>query len=130
MLSERTFVIRDKAIWEKFLSHAGKLDFPFQCVLGPVRTPRNLEQNARLWALHGLAAEQTGYTKDELHEMMLCESTGYEEITLGKQIRRRPLKRSSTMSKREFAEFLSFVDDYYARELGVWLEQESYGGTI
>ena len=121
-MNERTFVISGRIGWEKFLSYAGKLDFPFQVVLGAVRTPRNLEQNDRLWALHGLASEQTGYTKVDLHEMMLCEATGFTELKLGNQVKRIPLKRSSGMSVREFAEFMSFVDDYYARELGVWLE--------
>lgn len=97
---------------------------PYQCDVGPVREQRTLPQNSRLWALHQLASKETGYTPDELHELMLCKFFGTKEVELGGVKRTVPAKRSSAREKQEFREFLDNVENFYASELGVWLGKE------
>jgi hypothetical protein len=77
-----------------------------------------------LWALHTLASKQTGYTPDELHEMMLAKFFGTKEIEIGGGRVVVPAKRSSTRDKAEFREFLENVENFYASELGVWLGKD------
>jgi hypothetical protein len=48
------------------------------------------------------------------------------EKTLGDVSIRVPLKRSSTRDKKEFAEFMDFVENFYGSEFGVWLPIEEY----
>lgn len=88
---------------------------------------RSVAQNARLWKLHSLASEATGYTPEEMHDICLCQHYGFTEreaknpftgeiVTL-----KTPLKRSSQRDKKEFRVFLDFVEDFYVANLGVFL---------
>ena len=120
----RSFQIEDELQRQRLVQWLSKQAVPFQIEFGPIREQRSLPQNARLWALHQLAAKETGYSPDELHELMLCKFFGSQEIELGGIKRTVPLKRSSTREKSEFREFLDSVENFYASELGVWLGQE------
>lgn len=97
---------------------------PFQVDIGPVREQRSISQNSRLWALHQLASKETGYTPDEMHELMLFKFFGSKQIEVGGVRKEVPAKRSSTREKKEFREFLDNVENFYASELGVWLGQD------
>lgn len=125
MIESRSFAIEKVEQRDRLLSFLGKRDVPFQCDIGPIRKQRTLSQNNRLWALHTLASKETGYTPEELHELMLCKFFGTKEIELGGVRRTVPLKRSSAREKREFREFLDNVENFYASELGVWLGQNA-----
>ena len=92
--------------------------------MGEVRHPRTLPQNSRLWALHALASKETGYTPDELHELMLAKFFGTKEVEVGGARQTVPAKRSSARDKAEFRAFLENVENFYAAELGVWLGQD------
>ena len=120
----KSFHIEDESQRSRLLQFLGKRELPFAVDVGPIREQRSLPQNARLWALHQLASKETGYSPDELHELMLCKFFGSQEIELGGIKRTVPLKRSSTREKSEFREFLDSVENFYASELGVWLGQE------
>ena len=74
--------------------------------------------------MHQLASEQTGYTPDELHELMLSKFFGTKEVEVKGNTVTVPAKRSSTREKAEFREFLDNVENFYASELGVWLGQD------
>lgn len=88
----------------------------------PYKQKRTNAQNARLWALHTLAAAHVGCSSAEMHEDMLCEHFGYTEVTMPSGIiKRTPLKRSSTRDKAEFRAFLDFVENFYIAKLGVFL---------
>ena len=54
---------------------------------------------------------------------MLCKFFGTKEIELAGVRHTVPLKRSSTREKAEFREFMDNVENFYASELGVWLDQ-------
>lgn len=93
----------------------------------PLREQRSIPQNKRLWLLYTAASEVTGYTPEELHEEMLCAHFGYTVVECKSpwtgeiETKRRPLKRSSTRDKVEFAKFMEFVEMFYGEKLGVWL---------
>lgn len=120
----RTFHIETADQRERLCAYLAKRDVPFQVDYGPIREQRSVSQNSRLWALHTLASKETGYTPEELHELMLCKFFGTKDVELGGIKRTVPLKRSSARDKQEFREFLDAVETFYASELGVWLGQE------
>jgi hypothetical protein len=119
----RTFILAEDAHRERFKQFLDRQPFPLQVETGPVRHQRSTSQNSRLWALHGMAAKETGHSADELHELMLCKHYGTREIEVGGVRMTVPLKRSSTREKQEFRDFMDFVENFYASELGLWLEQ-------
>ena len=95
---------------------------PFQATVGPLHERRSLSANARLWKLHSLAAEHVGCSPADMHEDMLAEHFGYTEVSLPSGAYKRiPLKRSSTRDKKEFRDFVEFVEEFYGSNLGVWL---------
>jgi len=122
--ANRTFLIEEAGQRERLGQFLSKRELPFQVDVGPIREQRSLSQNSRLWALHQLASEQTGYTPDELHELMLAKFFGTKEIEVKGSRVTVPAKRSSTREKDEFRGFLDNVENFYASELGVWLGQD------
>ena len=93
--------------------------------ISPYKQKRSAAQNNRLWKLHSLAAEHVGCSASDMHEDMLCEHYGYNEVTLPTGvIKRIPLKRSSQRDKAEFRAFLDFVENFYIAKLGVFLGSE------
>jgi hypothetical protein len=120
----KTFIIETGDQRERLKQFIDRRPLPFQAELGEVRVQRSTSQNSRLWALHALASKETGYTPDEMHELMLCKFFGTKQISVGDEILTVPMKRSSTREKKEFHEFLESVETFYASELGVWLGQD------
>jgi hypothetical protein len=120
----KSYVIETAEQLSRLLSFIAKRELPIQVEVGPVREQRSVSQNSRLWALHSLASRETGYTPDELHELMLCKFFGTKDVELGGVKRTVPAKRSSTREKQEFRDFLEAVETFYASELGVWLGKD------
>lgn len=88
-------------------------------IIGEHIARRTNSQNARLWLLHTMAAKHVGCSADDMHEDMLSNHFGYTEVKMPSGvIRRIPLKRSSTRNKREFREFMDYVESFYISELG------------
>lgn len=52
-----------------------------------------------------MISDETGYSSEEVHNLLLCNAFGFEEKKLGGMIIRTPLKRSSSLTTTEF-EFL------------------------
>ncbi len=93
-------------------------------IVGRHISRRTNTQNARLWALHTLAAEHVGCSAADMHEDMLAQKYGYTEVKLPSgTVRRIPLERSSTKNKKAFGEFMEFCESFYISELGVFLDQ-------
>jgi hypothetical protein len=95
---------------------------PLRVTVEPYREKRSLTANRRLWALHQLAAQATGNSADDMHEIALCRFYGYEEKKIGGIIRQIPLERSSTKDTKRFAEFMEATESWYIQEFGVFLE--------
>ena len=124
MIETRSFQIETDDQHRKLLSFLRARPVPYQVDFGPIRHQRTLSQNSRLWALHQLAANETGHSPDELHELMLCKFFGTKEVEFAGIRRTVPAKRSSAREKQEFREFLDNVENFYASELGVWLGKD------
>ena len=124
-MSDKTFRIEDDLQRHRLQQFIGNRKLPFQVDVGEIREQRTIPQNSRLWALHQLAASATGYTPDEMHDLMLRKFFGEKEIEVGGMRRTVAAKRSSTREKQEFREFLDNVENFYASELGVWLGQDA-----
>lgn len=93
------------------------------------RRQRTNNQNRRLWALHSLAAEVTGYSAEEMHEFALCRHFGFQEKEVTDPLtgeitsKRIPNKRSSARDTKEFGEFMEATESWYIADFNVWLEQ-------
>lgn len=96
---------------------------PLKLTVEPFIARRTNTQNARLWLLHTKAAEHVGCSPGDIHEDMLCEHYGFNEVRLPSgQIKRVPLERSSTKDVKKFARFMEFCETFYITNLGIWLE--------
>lgn len=101
------------------------LDRAWDVEILPHKDKRSNEQNSRLWKLHSLAGEHVGCGANEIHEEMLCEFFGANEVKMPNgEIRRVPVKRSSQRDKAEFAKFMEFVESFYISKLGVFLDMD------
>lgn len=91
------------------------------------KATRTEKQNRTLWwiyetiiAIGGVAME--GFTKEDLHDFFLIHHFGSTTKTLFRQKRRKPIRRSSKLSKSEFALFVEAIYNFMANE-GVILPQ-------
>ena len=120
----RSFLIQTADQRDRLMQFIAKRELPMQIDVGEPREHRTTSQNSRLWALHTLASGITGYSPEEMHNLMLAKFFGTKEMEVRGFRFTVPAKRSSTRDKREFRQFLEDVENYYASELGVWLGQE------
>jgi hypothetical protein len=98
------------------------IEKPLKLTVEPFRARRSNTANARLWALHQRAADFTGMSADEMHEIALCRFYGYEEKKIGGIVRQTPIERSSTKNTADFAKFMEATEVWYIQEFGVFLE--------
>lgn len=94
---------------------------PLKLTVEPFRARRSNTANARLWALHQRAAEHTGMSAEEMHEIALCRFYGFEEKRVGGMIRQTPIERSSAKDVKAFAQFMEATEAWYITEFGVFL---------
>lgn len=121
----RSFLIQTSDQRERLKQFIDKRELPIQVEVGEPKDQRSETANRRLWKLHELAAEITGYTKDEMHEEALCKHFGYTEKKMpGGWIKRVPLKRSSSRDTQEFRIFMDATETWYASEFGCWLGKD------
>lgn len=95
---------------------------PIKLTVEPFRAQRSQTANRRLWALHQRAADFTGMSAEDMHEIALCRFYGYEEKKLGGIIRQVPIERSSVKNTAEFTKFMEATESWYIQEFGVFLE--------
>lgn len=89
---------------------------------------RSDSQNALLWALYGQILDRggedmRGWVKEDLHDFFLGEHFGWERLDsdLINRAKLKPVKRSSKLSKIEFADFTDHIVHFMA-ERGVVLD--------
>lgn len=83
---------------------------------------RSDQQNRYLWGVvyPAICAHLEGWDAEDVHEYMLGECYGWQEISgLGRR-RVKPLRRSSRLSKQEFSDFVAFIQRRMA-EHGVYI---------
>ena len=98
---------------------------PFVVLVTEKKPTRSTEQNSLLWALYDDALEiagekLAGFDKRDLHELLLIEHFGAQKVTAFGMTKWKANKRSSTLSKVDFASFVDFVVRYFA-DLGIVL---------
>lgn len=130
-MQPRTWIIENLEQMSRLVGYLPRLtDYPLDITVKEFVPKRTLSQNARLWKLHTMASEVTGYTPEEMHEEALCHHYGFAEkevvslMTGRKEMKRVPLKRSSARDKKEFREFMDKTEMWYADHLGIWLGQD------
>ena len=124
---ERQFILRNEFVRKNVIAYLEKLDIKtaIEVLVRPFIEKRSLDQNARLWKLHTLAAEFTGHSPEEMHEFALMRYFGTKEISIGQLVRLIPLKRSSQRNKKEFRDFMESTESWYIQEFGVYLDQQA-----
>ncbi len=95
-----------------------------EIVIREIKGTRSQQQNRALWGLaYDTILKQggesmAGWETQDLHEYFLGEHFGWEVVELFGKTRQRPIKRSSKLSKSEFAGFFDFIQRK-AAEFGV-----------
>lgn len=123
-MTPRTFILDKPDRLKAFSAFLGKQPLPLDVTVKPYVPQRSNKQNARLWKLHTLAAEVTGYSPEDMHEFALCRFFGFTEQTIGEITRRVPLKRSSQRDRKEFNQFMEATESWYIDEFAVWLGKD------
>ena len=131
-MTERQFILRNEFVRKNVIAYLEKLDIKtaIEVLVRPFIEKRSLDQNARLWKLHELAAEHTGHSAEEMHEFSLMRYFGTKEIHIGELgtgqlVQMVPLKRSSQRNKKEFRDFMESTESWYISEFGVYLDQQA-----
>jgi hypothetical protein len=96
-------------------------DEGFRVELHEHRSTRSEKQNNCLWWVYETILEMGGemmggYTKDDLHEFFLCSHFGTEVRTVFGKRRQVPKRRSSRLSKIEFAQLVDFIYRFMAEQ--------------
>lgn len=95
------------------------------------KKPRTGQQNKFLWGvvypsiLEGGGEALRGWTRDDLHDYFLGECFGWETLEGFGRKRLRPLRRSSTLNKQEFSDFLLFLETK-CLEMGIVIPEPTY----
>lgn len=89
-------------------------DKAWRIVIEPYTAGRSLSQNRTLWWLLQQFIDRggealRGYSREELHEVLLEQFSGFEKYTLLGVEKTRPLERSSTMNKQTFSDYIEHV---------------------
>ena len=86
----------------------------------PYQSRRSVDANRRLWALHKLAADETGHSVDELHELCKAKFLPRVVVKVGKE-EREVCGASHKLTKKDFRDFMERVEAFYIETLGVFL---------
>lgn len=85
---------------------------------------RSHQQNRYLWGVIYRtildAGQLEGWDPDDLHEYLLGEWSGWEVIEGFGKRRMKPVHRSSTLNKEQFAEYIAFIQRKMA-EIGIYI---------
>lgn len=86
------------------------------------RERRSDAQNRYLWGCaYATLAKATGQLAEDWHEYFLGEHYGWETVEMLGRKKLRPIRRSSKLSKAEFAEHVEFIQAR-AAEHGIYIE--------
>lgn len=96
-----------------------------QVKVSEMKSTRSNLQNNYLWAgVYPLIAEHTGYTTEEVHEVMKYECLPRKEITVGERTISVP-KSTKKLNTKEFTEYVERVA-VEASKLGIVIPPPTY----
>ena len=107
---------------------------PFAVTVELWKKPKTSRQLAYLWGvvypavIEGGGEALGGWTRDDLHDYFLGECFGWETLEGFGRKRLRPLKRSSTLNKQEFTDYLMFIEAQCV-DMGIVIPQPYEGET-
>lgn len=86
-------------------------DKPWRVEIKREAKRRSDPQNRYLWGVcyPALCKHLPGWDAEDVHEYMLGEHFGWERAELLGRVKLRPIRRSSKLTKQEFAEFVDFI---------------------
>lgn len=88
-------------------------------VVGDEKPTRSNNQNRYYWSVVlGLLSEHTGYTPDEMHEVLLQKFSVKKEVKVGDETHFIK-SRSHKMKTDEFEDYLNMVRNFAQQDLGV-----------
>ena len=73
------------------------------------KTTRSIQQNRWLWACNTILADHTGFTKEEIHEIIKLKFLKKEKVNEKTGEVFEYLGSSATLTKTEFGEFMESV---------------------
>lgn len=128
---EQSFVIPHSVARSAVIERASKclaalpVEMAWRVTIEEIRPARSLSQNRMLWAMYAdilrVGGEAMGgWTGEDLHEFFLIHHFGSETKTLFGRKRLVPLRRSSKLNKKEFAELVETILRFMA-EQGVFI---------
>lgn len=123
-MNAQTFFVQHAVHMRRLVSFLGGLTYERGWTVKVERydPKRSLQQNDKLRATERDIAEFTGHDMDDLHEILLAKRFGTERLDLGGgKFMERPARRSSSLSKSEMADYITWVQAFAARELGMEL---------
>lgn len=86
----------------------------------PYQSRRSVDANRRLWALHKLAASETGHSVEELHELCKAKFLPRRTVKVGDE-EIEVYGSSAKLNKKDFRDFMDRTEEFYISELGVFL---------
>ena len=106
------------------------LSKPWTVSVQRMKRERSLPSNSRLWLLHDRAADETGESRERMHEICCGEFFGWTEGELFGRKYPRPIRTTTrdengnhdVLPQDKFNEFMTFVENLYINQLSVWLE--------
>jgi hypothetical protein len=118
----------------RFIAWLSNLDLTkaVRVTVEPEKKERTNPMNRYMWALHTLAGEHCGMTRDEMHCEMCIAYFGEKRIeTKWGTVIRRPIRTTTTNEAGErdvlageaFMRFVDWLESKYATDLGVWIDQ-------
>ncbi len=93
----------------------------WQVEVKPHSAKRSDQQNRYLWGVvYATMEDATGHDADDWHEYWLGEWGGWEVVEMLGQKKRKPLRRSSKLSRLEFSDYVGFIQTRAAQH-GIYI---------
>jgi hypothetical protein len=106
----------------KCIAALGELsqDKPWQVTVNQYVKKRSNDQNAFLHAVPlRMICDETGNEMDDIKDYLLGTCFGWEEYTVLKARKKRPVRRSSSLNTLEMKNFIEWIEAWSAQELGM-----------
>lgn len=120
------FYVKDKSILENLKSELSQRKFPYSVTIREPKKSRSINQNKYYWTLVNILSPHTGYSPDDLHDVLKVKFLGVREIQF-KGNTYLIAKSTAGLTTKEFTEYLDKVHAL-GLELGVTLPQPNYWG--
>lgn len=122
---KKKFVMRDNnrtelpQIIAQWLMALSNDSLPYEIIAKPYKRNRSIESNDFYWTLLTHISTETGYSKDDLHDMMRYKFLGMQKKEVA-GIVIEYLPSTTKLKVSEMADYLTQIE-VWAAQLGIWL---------